>query len=335
MIPKALTLENFKGIREPVRIEFAPLTLLFGPNNAGKSTIVQALMYAREVLERNNCDAGRTALGGDIVDLGGFASLVHSHDLTRGIRMRFELGVSLGVLATYIDADGLGDSSEDEDLESDESKTHVNLSAFTEARFPSTDVWVELEIAALRIRSHSLPHTTTVKRYCVGAGHNKYAEISVNERSGQAELSFLDATMFPVAAARYQQGEQSEFEWDLARIARAKLRQAIERGPAKIGLRKGATVAMPGEVLKPRDNKLSREDFDTRILQIVNGEGLWGDDTLDPETGEQNPKYRTRRELVSLAEASGRVRTLMLQWDAEEKIPNHPGGQKNGSNGFC
>jgi ABC-type hemin transport system ATPase subunit len=48
MILKALTLENFKGIREPVRIEFAPLTLLFGPNNAGKSTIVQALTYARE-----------------------------------------------------------------------------------------------------------------------------------------------------------------------------------------------------------------------------------------------------------------------------------------------
>lgn len=64
MILKALTLENFKGIREPVRIEFAPLTLLFGPNNAGKSTVVQALMYAREVLERNNCDVGRTQMGG-------------------------------------------------------------------------------------------------------------------------------------------------------------------------------------------------------------------------------------------------------------------------------
>ena len=47
MILKALALENFKGIHEPVRIEFAPVTLLFGPNNAGKSTIVQALHYAR------------------------------------------------------------------------------------------------------------------------------------------------------------------------------------------------------------------------------------------------------------------------------------------------
>jgi predicted ATPase len=84
MILKALTLENYKGIREPVHIEFAPLTLLFGANNAGKSTIMQALMYAREVLERNNCDAGRTQLGGDIVDLGGFENIVHAHDPRNG-----------------------------------------------------------------------------------------------------------------------------------------------------------------------------------------------------------------------------------------------------------
>ncbi len=35
MIIKALTIENFKGIREPVRVEFKPITLLFGPNSAG------------------------------------------------------------------------------------------------------------------------------------------------------------------------------------------------------------------------------------------------------------------------------------------------------------
>jgi AAA15 family ATPase/GTPase len=57
MIIKALTIENFKGIREPVRVEFKPITLLYGPNSAGKSTIVQAIHYAREVLDRNNLDA--------------------------------------------------------------------------------------------------------------------------------------------------------------------------------------------------------------------------------------------------------------------------------------
>jgi hypothetical protein len=27
----AITIENFKGIREPVRVELKPITLLFGP----------------------------------------------------------------------------------------------------------------------------------------------------------------------------------------------------------------------------------------------------------------------------------------------------------------
>lgn len=43
----SLEIENFKGIAARQRIEFAPLTLLFGANSAGKSTILQALVYLR------------------------------------------------------------------------------------------------------------------------------------------------------------------------------------------------------------------------------------------------------------------------------------------------
>ena len=45
----AITIENFKGIKEPVRVELKPITLLFGPNSAGKSTIIHALHYAHEL----------------------------------------------------------------------------------------------------------------------------------------------------------------------------------------------------------------------------------------------------------------------------------------------
>jgi hypothetical protein len=90
MIIKALTIENFKGIREPVRVEFKPITLLFGPNSAGKSTIVQALHYAREILEQNNVDADRVNSADDSFDLGGFKNIVHKHDLNLPIRLRFE-----------------------------------------------------------------------------------------------------------------------------------------------------------------------------------------------------------------------------------------------------
>jgi predicted ATPase len=43
----AIELENFQSIAEPVRIEFSPITLFFGPNSAGKSAISRALLLAR------------------------------------------------------------------------------------------------------------------------------------------------------------------------------------------------------------------------------------------------------------------------------------------------
>jgi hypothetical protein len=40
-----LRLENFKSFKEPTTIDFAPVTLLFGSNSAGKSSIIQALSF--------------------------------------------------------------------------------------------------------------------------------------------------------------------------------------------------------------------------------------------------------------------------------------------------
>ena len=43
-----LELENFKGIAARQQIDVAPLTLLFGPNSAGKSSVLQALLYLHD-----------------------------------------------------------------------------------------------------------------------------------------------------------------------------------------------------------------------------------------------------------------------------------------------
>jgi hypothetical protein len=86
----ALELENFKGIGARQRVDFAPLTLLFGPNSAGKSTVLQALLYLQELLERGTADVDFTELGGSVVELGGFARLVHRHDVNSPIVLRVE-----------------------------------------------------------------------------------------------------------------------------------------------------------------------------------------------------------------------------------------------------
>ena len=54
-----IIIENFKGIRDRVEIPIRPLTLLFGANSAGKTTVLHALLYLRELLERQNADADR------------------------------------------------------------------------------------------------------------------------------------------------------------------------------------------------------------------------------------------------------------------------------------
>lgn len=72
-----ISIENFKGVRDRIDLELRPITLLFGANSAGKSTILHALHYAREIFERHNLNPDRTVAGGAYVDLGGFLNFVH------------------------------------------------------------------------------------------------------------------------------------------------------------------------------------------------------------------------------------------------------------------
>ncbi len=89
----AVEIENFKGIGRLLRIDLRPITLLFGGNSAGKSTVLHALCYAHEILSGGNLDTHETRLGGDRVDLGGFRRFVHAHDTRKVVRLRVELGL--------------------------------------------------------------------------------------------------------------------------------------------------------------------------------------------------------------------------------------------------
>ncbi|MDR1677465.1 MAG: AAA family ATPase [Deltaproteobacteria bacterium] len=88
----ALTIKNFKSIdEEGIRLEFSPITLLFGQNNAGKSSVIQALHLLREVLVNNNPAPDQVEGGGQTINLGGFQEFVHRHDLSRTVRIGLEI----------------------------------------------------------------------------------------------------------------------------------------------------------------------------------------------------------------------------------------------------
>ena len=89
----AIEIENFKGIGRPMRVDLRPVTLLFGNNSAGKSTVLHALCYAHEILSHGNVDVHETELGGRQIDLGGYRRFVHQHNPEREVRLRFELNL--------------------------------------------------------------------------------------------------------------------------------------------------------------------------------------------------------------------------------------------------
>ena len=92
--PKVITrlaIRNFKAWRDSGEIRLAPLTLLFGTNSAGKTSIPQLLLMLRQTLELT--DRKRVLHLGDastLVDLGTYEDIVFQHDLER--TLEFEIG---------------------------------------------------------------------------------------------------------------------------------------------------------------------------------------------------------------------------------------------------
>jgi hypothetical protein len=86
-----IQIENFKGIGKRAVLPLKPVTLLFGANSAGKSTVFHAIQYAQEVFARRNLDADHTRTGGAFIDLGGFRSFLHGRDVANTFRVRFDL----------------------------------------------------------------------------------------------------------------------------------------------------------------------------------------------------------------------------------------------------
>ncbi len=93
---KTVTIQNFKGIRRKAVIPLAPVTMLFGANSSGKSSILHALLYLYELLVNKNVDPEYSSVTGEHVYLGGFAELINGKDLTKVMT----LGVSFGLDAS-------------------------------------------------------------------------------------------------------------------------------------------------------------------------------------------------------------------------------------------
>jgi predicted ATPase len=88
---KSLYLENFKAFGEGQAIPLKPITLVFGANSAGKSSLIHSICLAHEAMKSGDLDVFRTSVGGESIDLGGFRQYVHRRDTQNWV----EWGVDL------------------------------------------------------------------------------------------------------------------------------------------------------------------------------------------------------------------------------------------------
>jgi len=88
-----IALTNFRSFQATQAIALAPVTLMFGPNSVGKSSVLQALFYLQQILAKGHCDPQRIDVLGE-KHIGGFASLVNGGDLNKRIVIKRQIDKS-------------------------------------------------------------------------------------------------------------------------------------------------------------------------------------------------------------------------------------------------
>ena len=179
-----LVLENFRSFRERQEIDFAPVTLLLGPNSAGKTTILITLFYLQQILDREQCDPiSLEAMGKRRID--GFKSLVHNGDLEKVITLGigFEPEQTIGVeYKTYLEE--LGDTFD------------IDFIKMRDIADETEKVYVEFKIAWSTLR-----RAAYIKSYAVFINDEFIGELSNDEYAKSSlvkRLNFTHPLLLPI-----------------------------------------------------------------------------------------------------------------------------------------
>ena len=100
-----IEITNFKAIGETIRIPIRPITLFFGANSCGKSSILQCLMLISQIQN-----------GDSMVDVGIFRDFIYQHDTNKEFCIKFNCQLhkdtiinTLAVDDPFYEDDPLGD----------------------------------------------------------------------------------------------------------------------------------------------------------------------------------------------------------------------------------
>lgn len=193
---ETLRLVNFKCFADTGDVSLGPLTLIFGKNNSGKSSIFHSLLVLRQSLEAGI--GQRLSINGPLYSGGSYTDLVHQHRVRNHVEMHFSITPSF-------------DSPQRLEME-------------FAADEPNPPRLSRLKVTGAKDRE-------VVIRRGRGAG-GPYELVIDGERIGRAReggFNFLENRLFPFLLSESLRGRQSEVTRDPIRIAARRTFTAFER----------------------------------------------------------------------------------------------------------
>lgn len=96
---KKFEVENFKPFKEKQSGRFAPITLIYGPNSGGKSSIIQAFLMMKQSLGKSERTSEDITLlsSGEYFDAGNVKNCFYKHDTSKPISLQFSFNLPEGI----------------------------------------------------------------------------------------------------------------------------------------------------------------------------------------------------------------------------------------------
>lgn len=178
-----IKIANFKSWRSTGEVRLAPITVFFGSNSSGKTSLLQALLMMKQTVE--SPDRAQTLnLGGDdrsLVDLGTFQDIAFGHDDS----LELDFGVRWNLPGTFV-------------AENSSDPTNPLFKA-NELGFDACVKWLSSEKGKLgRIVSRSMAYEAGGHRFSMVPKENEYSEFDLISESDGVEFKRTRGRAWPL-----------------------------------------------------------------------------------------------------------------------------------------
>lgn len=88
---KSFEVKNFKSVATLQNVPIKPITLIYGANSSGKSSIIHSFLLLNDIMRTGNGDINLISTSWDNLDIGGFSQYIYKHDFKNQLIFKIKL----------------------------------------------------------------------------------------------------------------------------------------------------------------------------------------------------------------------------------------------------